>query len=134
MTSVTPEPNLQLRTNDICLPYLDKTFQISLIHAFIWRPWSVYQSIEFRASIRIVDVSQPNIQVTLSPPAHCTGRSRIAQISSLTGCYTFFTQVTKTRPNLSTYSRKPGNYNGTIIFEIDIMKKSSPINLNLCQT
>ena len=29
---------------------------------------------------------------------------------------------------LTTYSRKPGNYNGTIIFEIDIMKKSSPIN------
>ena len=24
---------------------------------------------------------------------------------------------------------KPGNYNGTIIFEINIMKKSSPINL-----
>ena len=30
-----------------------------------------------------------------------------------------FTYVTKTRANLSTYSRKPGNYNGTIIFEID---------------
>ena len=29
---------------------------------------------------------------------------------------------------LTTYSRKPGNYNGTIIFEIDIMKKSSPLN------
>ena len=43
----------------------------------------------------------------------------------------FFTYVTKTRPNLTTYSRKPGNYNGTIIFDIDIMKKSYPINLNL---
>ena len=29
--------------------------------------------------------------------------------------------VTKTCANLSTYSRKPGNYNGTIIFETDIM-------------
>ena len=42
-----------------------------------------------------------------------------------------FTYVTKTRANLATYSRKPGNYNGTIIFEIDIMKKSYPINLKL---
>ena len=46
----------------------------------------------------------------------------------------FFMYVTKTRANLTTYSRKPENYNGTIIFEIDIMKNSSPINLNLCQT
>ena len=30
---------------------------------------------------------------------------------------------------LTTYSRKPGNYNGTIILEIDIMKISSPLNL-----
>lgn len=44
----------------------------------------------------------------------------------------FLTYVTKTRPNLATYSRKLGNYNGTIIFEIDIMKNLSPINLNLC--
>ena len=42
--------------------------------------------------------------------------------------------VTKTCANLTTYSRKPENYNGTIIFEIDIMKNLSPINLNLCQT
>ena len=46
----------------------------------------------------------------------------------------FFTCVTKTIANLATYSRKPENYNGTIIFEFDIMKNSSPINLNLCQT
>ena len=45
-----------------------------------------------------------------------------------------FTYVTKTRANLTTYSRKPENYNGTIIFEIDIMKNSSPINLNLGHT
>ena len=45
-----------------------------------------------------------------------------------------FTYVTKTFANLTTYSRKPENYNGTIIFEIDIMKNSSPINSNLYQT
>ena len=33
----------------------------------------------------------------------------------------FFTYVTKTRPHLSTCSRKQGNYNGTFIFEIDIV-------------
>ena len=33
-----------------------------------------------------------------------------------------FTYVAKTRANLITYSRKPENYNGTIIFEIDIMQ------------
>ena len=32
--------------------------------------------------------------------------------------------VIKTIENLTTYSRKPGDYNGTIIFEIDIMKNS----------
>ena len=37
----------------------------------------------------------------------------------------FFTYVTKTCANLSTYSRKPGNCIRTINFEIDIMKKSS---------
>ena len=41
----------------------------------------------------------------------------------------FFTYVTKTLAQLSTYSRKTGNYNGTIIFEIDSMKKFSPLNL-----
>ena len=46
----------------------------------------------------------------------------------------FFTYVTKIHANLTTYSAKPENSNGTIIFEIDIMKKSSPINLNPCQT
>ena len=46
----------------------------------------------------------------------------------------FFTYVTKTRAHLSTYSRKPWNYNDTIIIEIDIMKNLSSINLNLGQT
>ena len=40
-----------------------------------------------------------------------------------------FTCVTKTCANLTTYSRKPGDYNGTIILEIDIMKNSSSLNL-----
>ena len=50
------------------------------------------------------------------------------------GLSKYFTYVTKTRANLTTYSRKPENYNGTNIFEIDIMKNSSPINLYLCQS
>ena len=45
-----------------------------------------------------------------------------------------FKNVNKTCANLTTYSRKPENYNGTIIFEINIMKKSPPIILNPCQT
>ena len=49
---------------------------------------------------------------------------RLAQIAVMLAG----TSVTKTHANVSTYSRKPGNYNGTINFEIDIMKKSSPIN------
>ena len=40
-----------------------------------------------------------------------------------------FTYVTKTMANLTTFSRKPGNYNGTIIFEIDIIKNSFPLHL-----
>ena len=42
--------------------------------------------------------------------------------------YKFFMYVTKTCLNLTKYSRKPVNYN-TIIFEINIMEKSYPINL-----
>ena len=40
-----------------------------------------------------------------------------------------FTCVIKTIANLTKYSRKPGDYNGTIIFDIDIMKNSYPLNL-----
>ena len=36
-------------------------------------------------------------------------------------------KLVRTYPHM--YSRKPGNYNGIIIFEIDIMKKSCPIEL-----
>ena len=42
-----------------------------------------------------------------------------------------FTNVTKTIANSTTFSRKPGDYNGTIIFEFDIMKNSSALNLKL---
>ena len=55
-------------------------------------------------------------------------------IDPLTNKGKSFKCATKTRANLTTYIRKPGNYNSTISFEIDIMKNSSPINLNLCQT
>ena len=57
----------------------------------------------------------------------------LSQLSTRTLCKCF-TYLTKTRANSTTYSRKPGNFNGTISFEIDIMKNSSPINLNLGQT
>ena len=46
----------------------------------------------------------------------------------------YFTYGTKTCANLTIYSRKPGIYNGTISFEIDIMKNLFPINSNLGQT
>ena len=36
--------------------------------------------------------------------------------------------VTKTCANLSTYGRKPGKYNSTINFEINVMKKYPAIN------
>ena len=36
--------------------------------------------------------------------------------------YKCLTYVAKTIANLTTHSRKPGDYNGTIIFEVDIMK------------
>ena len=40
-----------------------------------------------------------------------------------------FHYVTKTIASLTTYSKKPVDYNGTLFFEIDIMKNSSPLNL-----
>ena len=48
--------------------------------------------------------------------------------NKITGVNVSRTYVTKTCANLTAYSRKPENYNGTIIFEIDIMKNSSRIN------
>ena len=40
-----------------------------------------------------------------------------------------FTNVVKTIANSTTYCRKQGDCNGIIIFEVDIMKNSSPLNL-----
>ena len=63
--------------------------------------------------------------------------SRMNVVRSGLRCYTSNINLSGMSPKLlvkytySTYSRKPGDYNGTIIFEIDIMKNSSPINLNL---
>ena len=49
-----------------------------------------------------------------------------SELETGSGIGKFFTYVTKTCANLTTYSRKLENYNGTIIFEIDIMKKLVP--------
>ena len=48
------------------------------------------------------------------------------QLISTQTSYKCFTYDTKTIANLITYSRKPGDYNGTIIFETDIVKKVLP--------
>ena len=40
-----------------------------------------------------------------------------------------FMNVVKTIANSTIYCRKPGDCNGTIIFEIDVMKNSSQLNL-----
>ena len=74
-----------------------------------------------------------------SLPSNSSSASALAPV---TGSYDYltsykgkcFTYVPKTIANLTTYSRKLGDYNDTIIFEIDVMKNSFPINLNLCQT
>ena len=64
--------------------------------------------------------------------------SRMNVVRSGLRCYTSNINLSGMSPkllvNLTTYSRKPGDYNGTIIFEIDFIKNSSPIVLNLCQT
>ena len=72
-------------------------------------------------------------QLVLLPPPPTPPRAEAATTAA-SDSHKCFTYVTKTRANLTIYSRKPENYNGTIIFEIDIMKNSFPINLNLCQT
>ena len=38
--------------------------------------------------------------------------------------------VTKTIASLTTYSKKPVDYNGTLFFEIDIMKNSVKLDFN----
>ena len=51
-------------------------------------------------------------------------------LSSVSGQDLFLIEnyVTKTCPNLSTYSKKLENHNNIIIIEIDTMKKSCPMN------
>jgi hypothetical protein len=63
-----------------------------------------------------------------------TATQRLYEIRRAYHVCKFFTYVTKTCAKLTTYSRKLENYNGIIIFEIDIMRKSSQINLYFCQT
>ena len=62
-------------------------------------------------------------------PCGSSNKAKVTILETLFGdlgkCFTY---VTITIANLTTYSRKPGNYNGTIIFEIDTMKNSFPLN------
>ena len=62
-------------------------------------------------------LSNFNIQANLPIALAILAEFKILDIQPCLG--KFFTYVTKTRPNLSTYSWKPRNYNGTVIFEID---------------
>ena len=62
-------------------------------------------------------LSNFNIQANLPIALAILAEFKILDIRPCLG--KFFTYVTKTRPNLSTYSWKPRNYNGTVIFEID---------------
>ena len=62
-------------------------------------------------------LSNFNIQANLPIALAILAEFKILDIRPCLG--KFFTYVTKTRPNLSTYSWKPRNYNGTVIFQID---------------
>ena len=103
---------------------------------FYSRHVSMYQ-VCHRRGVRAQDRKDPYNMAAWRRCRHCVpffkiqGRPRLCRSYPL--CK-YFMYVAKTCANLTKYSRKPENYNGTIIFEIDIMKYSSPINLNLCQT
>ena len=86
----------------------------------------IYFTIGFLDSLKEL-LSDSNPMVVANAVA---ALSEINEASPTGKCFTY---VTKTRANL-TYSRNPENYNGTINFEIDIMKNSPPLKLNLCQT
>ena len=62
-------------------------------------------------------------------PCGSSNKAKVTILETLFGdlgkCFMY---ATITIANLTTYSRKPGNYNGTIIFEIDTMKNSFPLN------
>ena len=93
---------------------------------------SVYKVTEIEGRglgcIALVDIQKGSLILNENPKI-CAD---IEEVEGSSGkCFTY---VTKTCANLATFNRKPENYYGTIIFEINIMKNSSPINLNLCQT
>ena len=79
--------------------------------------------------LRMMILCTKNSTIIDRPPCSVVGEEAVCH--AIHKCFTY---VTKTIANLTTYSKKTGDYNGTIIFEIDTIKKSSPINLNLCQT
>ena len=85
--------------------HLKLLYHISIFFKFVCLFWSGQSGIEHK-SVRVPNYTFQNLQ-----------------------CGKCFTYVTKTIAILTTYRRKPGDYNGTIIFEIDIMKNSSPHNL-----
>ena len=109
---------------------------VKLKMCFYSRHVSMYQ-VCHRRGVRAQDRKDPYNMAAWRRCRHCVpffkiqGRPRLCRSYPL--CK-YFMYVAKTCANLTKYSRKPENYNGTIIFEIDIMKNSSPTNLNLYQT
>ena len=109
---------------------------VKLKMCFYSRHVSMYQ-VCHRRGVRAQDRKDPYNMAAWRRCRHCVpffkiqGRPRLCRSYPL--CK-YFMYVAKTCANLTKYSRKPENYNGTIIFEFDIMKKSSQINSNLCQT
>ena len=83
---------------------------------------------KFLPIFQILDIKNVSFLLKLEMALATTIRMKFEPVCK---CFTY---LTKTRANSTTYSRKLGNFNGTISFEIDIMKNSSPINLNLGQT
>ena len=98
---------------------------------FYSRHVSMYQ-VCHRRGVRAQDRKDPYNMAAWRRCRHCVpffkiqGRPRLCRSYPL--CK-YFMYVAKTCANLTKYSRKPENYNGTIIFEIDIIKKSCPLNL-----
>ena len=92
----------------------------------IWRLWKMkllsFDSFEFCAKMLKLKFELKTYRLVDT----CEKQQQKLDVHNWCKC---FTCVTKTIANLTTNSRKPGDYNGTIIFEIDIMKNSSPLNL-----
>ena len=77
---------------------------------------SVHEKLEV---IKSVDEIHPFCPQKFALYVHEKSATLIQQPDDYSKCFMY---VTKTCANLTTYSRKPENYNGTITFEIDIMK------------